>query len=287
MNRLDEEKILLTRLPEQVPAGANPTTVKLTDRGRLELQKRELEAKIQQLREHYSDLYPDMAKATHRLEEINAQINSLPPDPLNRNLVHSSDTATEASATSVRLELIDKEMKQLKAEQNHIQSQILAYQAKVDATPLREEQLVELNRNYETSKQHYQALLDKSFSANVAADLEQNQKAERFRVLDPAQVPEKPVKPNRKRLIPASGLFAFGFSIFCVIAKDLLNPAIKTEVELKSLVPAGVRVMGLIPRIEITADARRERRIAVSASFVCILLCLALVRVIWEIHPVL
>lgn len=283
MNRLETERILLTRSAEPITAGAKPD-VNATERGRLEWEKRQLQATLQQLREHYSNRYPDVVRATRRLEEINAQLKSLPAD---NPVDHSSDATGEESATAVRLELIDKEMTRLKAEQDHIQSQITAYQAKVDAAPLREQELVELTRNYETSKQHYQVLLDKSFNIDMAVDLEQKQKAERFTVLDPAQVPEKPVKPRRKLLIPLSSLAALGLSIFCVLAKEGLSPAIKTEIELKSLLPAGVPVMGLIPRIEVASDARRDRRLAIFASLVCILLCLALISVIWEMHPIL
>jgi len=178
-------------------------------------------------------------------------------------------------------------MERLKDEQNRTQSQIAAYQTKIDAVPLREEQLVELTRNYDISKANYQALLDKSFSIGMAADLEQKQKGERFTVLDPAQVPQKQVKPNRKKLIPLSALFAFGLSILSVLVKETLSPAIKTEIELKSLLPVSAKVIGLIPRIEIAADARRERRLAIFASLVCILLCLTLIRVIWQIRMVL
>jgi polysaccharide biosynthesis transport protein len=280
MNRLDEERILVTRAPPPVPVGTGPN-IDLTQRERLELQKRQLEATLEQLRAHYSDLYPDVVRAGHRLEEINAQLSSLPADPVG----HGSDASAEKPVAAVRLDLIEKEMKRLKAEQDRIQSQIESYQAKVDAAPIREQQLVELTRNYDMSKQHYQALLDKSFNIDMAADLEQKQKAERFRVLDPAQIPEKPVKPNRKKLIVFSGFLALGFSIFCVFGKEELSPAIKTEMELKSLLPVGVRVWGFIPRIEVASDARRERRWAICASLVCILLSLALIRVIWEIHP--
>jgi len=274
MNRLDEERILLTRLPEPVTTGAGPD-VNLSDRERLELEKRQLEVTIEQLRTRYSEVHPDVVKATRRLEEINAQLQSLPED------------ATTKSSTAVRVELMDNEMKRLKAEQNRIQAQIEAYQGKVDATPIREQQLVELTRNYDISKQHYQALLDKSFDIGVATDLEQKQKAEQFKVLERALVPEKPVKPRRKLLIPVAGLAAFGFSIFCVLARKMLSPAIQTETELKSLLPAGVRIMAQIPRIEIPSETRRRRRLAIFAFVVCFVLCLALARVIWEIRPLL
>lgn len=282
MNRLDAEKVLLTSVPEMVPAGANPEVV-LSERGRVELEKRQLEATIQQLREHYSNRYPEVVRASRRLEEVDARLKSLPADPIN----HPPDATGKQSATEVRLELIDKEMERLKGEQNRTQSQIVAYQAKIDAVPLREEQLVELTRNYDISKANYQALLDKSFSIGMAADLEQKQKGERFTVMDPAQIPQKQVKPNRKALIPLSGMVAFGLSILLVLAKETLSPAIKTEMELKSLLPVSAKVIGLIPRIEIAADRRRDWRLAISASLVCILLCLALIGVIWRIRLVL
>jgi hypothetical protein len=88
-------------------------------------------------------------------------------------------------------------------------------------------------------------------------------------------------------LISLSSSVAFGLSSFCVLAKEKLNPAIKTEMELKSLLPKGARIMGLIPRIESASDALRDRRLAIFACVVCVVLCLALIGVMWEIHLVL
>jgi uncharacterized protein involved in exopolysaccharide biosynthesis len=115
----------------------------------------------------------------------------------------------------------------------------------------------------------------------------EKQQAERFTVLDVAEVPEKPIRPRRKLLILLSSSAAFGLSIFCVLAKDRINPAVKTEMELKALLPKGARIMGLIPRIEIASDARRDRRLTISACIVCVVLCLALIGVVWKIHLVL
>jgi len=281
MNRLDEEKTLLTSLPESSTTNANPTVV-LTERGRLELQKRQLEANLGQLRQRYADSYPDIVMANGELKEITSRLKSLPSEP-----VDPTKMTDEPSAAAVRLQVIDQQMKKLKSQQDQIESQITGYQSKLDDTPLREEQLVELTRNYDISKQNYQDLLDKSFSIDMAADLEQKQKGERFTVLDAAQVPQKPVKPARKMLIPLAGFAAFALSVFCVFAGEALNPAIKTESELKTLLPKGAKVMGLIPHISIEADARRNQRIAISASLISILLCLALIHVILEIRAVL
>lgn len=279
-SRLESEKIILIHGLEPTVGGGLPY-VAHTQRERLESEKHQLEASIEQLRARYSGRYPDLARATHRLEEVNAQLNSLPAD----SLASGSGTAPEKSDSTVRLELLEKEMRRLEADRERIQSQLDSYQAKVDASPIREQELVQLTRNYDISKLHYQALLDKSFNIDMAADLEQNQKAERFRVLDPARVPEKPVKPPRRKLIPASALVALAFSIFCIIMKEGLSPVVKTETELKSLLPAGVQIWGFIPRIEVASDARRARHWVIGASILCLLLCAAIFQVIRGIHP--
>jgi polysaccharide biosynthesis transport protein len=282
MNRLDEQRMLLKRLAEVTSLDASPDR-SLTERGRLQSEKRQLETTIQGLRQHYFDRYPDVVKATHRLEEISDQLESLPEEDTD----HGSNTGGKDSAASVRLELIDKEMKRLESEQDQIQSQIAAYEAKIAEAPLLEQQIVELTRDYDISKQHYQSLLDSTFNISMAADLEQKQKGERFTVLDLAQVPQKPAKPKRKLLIPLSGFVALGLSIFGALAKDTINPAVKTEMELKSLLPTGVWVLGQVPRIEIASDARRRRRWAILAFVVCVVLCLATISVIWDIRLLL
>jgi succinoglycan biosynthesis transport protein ExoP len=276
MNRLDGEKIMLTQLPEPLPAAA---TSAMTQRERLEQQKRELEANIEQLRLQYSDRYPDVVRMSHRLEGIKGRLAALPTDTTNSPMPEE-----KRSATGVRLELLDKEMKRLKAEQAKFQSQISSYQAKIDAAPLREQELIGLTRNYDTSKQHYQALLDSSFSIGMAADLEEKQKGERFTVLDPARVPMTPAKPKRRILIFASAVAALAFSIFVVIAKELISPGVKTEAELKLLLPTGVRIVGLIPVIRTSADDRMDRQFAIIASVACLLLSLAEASVLWRIH---
>jgi polysaccharide biosynthesis transport protein len=283
INRLEQEKILLTRLPEQVPTGnGNVAPAGVTERDTLQMEKRQIEASIQQLKERYSDRYPDVVRAQHRLDEINEKLKTLPADAPAQEANDTQDR--EVSANAVRLELNDKEIKRLQEERKRTETQIDAYQAKVDAAPLREQQLVELSRNYEISKQHYQTLLDKSFSLGMAADLEQKQKGERFTVLDEAQVPEKPVKPHRKMFLPMSAMFALGISILAVLGKETMSPAIKTELELKSMLPAGVKIMGLIPRIETPAEIKWQSWWAVLASVTCMLLCVAELGVLWRIR---
>jgi succinoglycan biosynthesis transport protein ExoP len=278
-SRLEQERVLLSRLPESVVAAGTPEAP-LTKRGRLELEKQQVETEVQQLRAGHSDRYPDIVRLKRRLEDITGTLNSLPPD-----VSAGGSTTAEVSAASVRLELLDKELKRVKGEQARIQSQIASYQAKVDAAPLREQQLVELTRNYDVSKQHYQTLLDKSFNIEMAASLEQKQKGERFTVLDPARVPERPVKPRRKLLLAFAALLALVLPCVFALSQEVWKNAITTESELKSLVPAGVRIVGLIPKIETPANRRSDLRMGLAASLVTLLLFASAAWVVWQMRP--
>src|SRR5579885_416269 len=282
LNRLDAEKLLLSRLPEPVALAATGTPV-LGPRAQLEAEKQRLEANLQQLRARYSDRYPDVLKAQRELGAVTARLAAMKPD----SNASVEQKPAEASTAKVRIEVLDKEMKRLMGEQEKLQAQIQAYQSKVDAAPLREQQLVELNRNYDISKQHYQALLDKSFNIDMAADLEQKQKGERFTVLDPARRPAKPVKPKRMLLLGVAVLCSLGVSTLWVIGMNTISPSLKTETELKALLPRGVAVVGLIPSIRIAADDTRERRIFLLATGASLAMVLAALAVIWHIRAVL
>lgn len=278
LNRLDTEKLLLSRLPDPVAVGSTSAPV-VSERSRLENERRRLETSLQELRARYSDRYPDVIKAQRELDSVNARLAGARPDG-----VQHLPKPAEATTASVRLEVIDKELQRLAADQERLRHQVASYQGKVDAAPLREQQLVELNRNYDISKQHYQALLDKSFNIDMAADLEQKQKGERFTVLDSARTPAKPVKPRRMLMMGAGFLSALGLSMLWVVGKNTLSPAIKTELELKDMLPKGVHVVGLVPSIRIAADDERERRTSLLATAACVLMCLMVAAMIWHMH---
>jgi polysaccharide chain length determinant protein (PEP-CTERM system associated) len=281
-NRLEQEKLLLTRLPQAAqPIGA--ADVSQTKRDRLETEKRQVESDLRRMREAYSDRYPDVIKLRRRLDELTSELGSLPADPQKA----PEEPSTEVSSSAVRIELIDKELKRLKDEQVRLQSQISAYQSRIDATPLREQQLVELTRNYDVSKQHYQTLLDKSFNIEMAASLEQKQKAERFTVLDPAQVPEKPVKPRRKPLLLVALLLSATLPCIFVVGKELLGAKVTTEAELRSLIPHGARIVGRIPRIETAADGRRTVLAGFATAVACLIFCASAFWIIWHMRPLL
>jgi polysaccharide biosynthesis transport protein len=265
LNRLEVERTLLSRGLEGTTSGTDRTPPVLTERAKLEAERRNLKAQLQDLQNRYTSAHPEVVDTAFRLQHVEDRLKALPPDP------PVVAEAQDNTAVTVRLQLLDRESKRLNEEQKRLTGQMASYRAKVDAVPVREQEMAELNRNYSVSKDHYQSLLDKTFSAGMAADLEKKQQAEHFTILDLAQVPEKPFKPKRSLMFLGSFLAALAMSLGLAYAKDMLNGTVKFERELKALLPASVPLLAVVPQLQAAADRRKSIRFAVVAVLISLI----------------
>lgn len=275
VSRLDQERILLTQVKPM-----DSQSAPLTDRDRLLLEKRRLENERWNLKRQFTDTYPDVITVTEQLKNLNARLAAM-PEPA-KNSIESYDPNTQ-----VRITLIEKEIQRHKGQVALLQQQMQAYQGKVDSVPVLETQLAELTRNYESSRQNYQSLLDKTFSAGMSEELERKQQAERFTVLDSAKTPEKPVSPKRIPIMIATFIAAIIIPSGLVIVMHLLNSSIKSEAELKEMLPSGIPILGLIPPIENKLDLRRKRFSDVQTVAVTLAICIALAIFLSKVRPIL
>ena len=216
-----------------------------------------------------------------RLERVKEQLRSLPRDP------DPAADSGKGSEDNVQLMVINREMKRLNEDQKRIQDQIRLYRARVEVSPLREQQMADLSRNYEVSKAHYQSLLDKSFTVKMAQDLQDTQQDARFTVLDPARTPERPFKPNRGAMMLGSLFGALGACIGLAVGVDMLSPAVKSETEMRRMLPGTVPMLVAIPKIETTEERRQRLLFTTIAIAVCVLACCAELAFFWRVHPFL
>ena len=281
LNRLEVERTLLSRGLESTNSGPVKSVPVVTERAKLEGERRQLKAQLQDLQNRYTSAHPEVVDTASRLQRLEERLKALPPDPPVVAEVQDN------TAVTVRLQLLDREAKRLTEEQKRITEQMASYRAKVDAVPVREQQMAELNRNYSVSKDHYQSLLDKTFSAGMAADLEKKQQAEHFTILDLAQVPEKPFKPKRGLMFLAAFVGALAMSLGLAYLKDMMNDTLKIERELKAMLPASVPLLAAVPQLQAAADRRRSVRFAVIAVVISLIGCALEAGLYLKLHPIL
>jgi polysaccharide chain length determinant protein (PEP-CTERM system associated) len=274
ISRLDEERILLSQTK---PVEArDPST--LGERGRLIQERNRLETELSNLKRQFMDTYPDVVTVKEQLKNVNTRLSAMPEPAAN-----SADAYDPA--TQVRLGLIAKEIDRHNKQIASLQAQIGGYQNKVQSVPVLETQLAELTRNYETSRQNYQSLLDKRLSAGMSEDLERKQQSERFMVLDPARTPEKPVSPKRLPLMAGAVVLAVLLSAGVTIGLNLLRGTVGSEAELRSVLPAKIPILGTIPPITSQADLQRDRYLTVRTVVVSLIACVALLAFLLKVRP--
>jgi polysaccharide biosynthesis transport protein len=150
--------------------------------------------------------------------------------------------------------LADKELANRRTEQERILKELSSLQDRLGRMPIRDQDMAQLLRDYETSKTNYRMLLDKKISAEMSTEMERRQKSERFTVIDPARMPLKPVSPNRPVLYAAGCLAGLLIGIAMAALLGLRKDLFLGEWEL----PAGVAVLGRLPVVEIAPATNRE-----------------------------
>jgi polysaccharide chain length determinant protein (PEP-CTERM system associated) len=112
------------------------------------------------------------------------------------------------------------EIDNLIAKEQKLRADVDLYQSRLNLTPVREQQLTSIQRDYDLLKLHYGELLKKEQESQLATDLEKRQEGQQFRLAEPPHLPTMPSSPKRFR-ISLMGLIG-GLVAGCALA-FLLN----------------------------------------------------------------
>ena len=129
-------------------------------------------------------------------------------------------------------------------------------------TPVREQQMAGLTRDYEQSRKNYEQLLAKRDQSEMATDLEKQQEGERFRVLDPPNTPQKPFSPNRLKLALIGLAAGLMVGVAVLVGAETVDDSIYSKEELAAILSAPVLA-------EIPPLRQSSRRMRCSAASGC------------------
>jgi hypothetical protein len=152
--------------------------------------------------------------------------------------------------------------------------------AQMDVTLVRspdvERGFAALTRDYQSAQKKYEEIIAKKMTAQVSENLEEDQKAERFAVLEPPDLPEKPVKPDRKKLLAFSLLLSMVAPVGLLSFMEGLHGTIRGVGQISAIL--GQKPLVTVPVIPVAAEiARRKRMHLYVAGGGVLAVCLALV----------
>jgi succinoglycan biosynthesis transport protein ExoP len=201
----------------------------------------ELRRQLAALRGRYTDEHPDVQSLRARIERLEAKMAVATGD--------ASATVDEdpAAVTRQQISRSRDEVKKLEEKRTDLEGRIKVLRARVDETPRTEQELSTLMRDYEKLNENYTALLSKQLEAQMAGRLERRWKGDRFRVLDPAHLPEKPFFPSTLKVVGAGVVLGLFLGLGICLGVEVLDPTVKNVDELSAL--ASYPVLARIPHV--------------------------------------
>jgi protein tyrosine kinase modulator len=217
------------------------------------------EAQLVALQARYTPDYPDIIKLKDEIARLKKQSQ--------RDTAKEETSAEQKSANAglpeppqtqqlrSRIQAYDQAVKNYTKEQGQLEDQIKLYQSRIQLSPIVEQEYKEITRDYQTALDFYNDLLKKKNQSEMATDLERRQQGEQFRILDPANLPEKPSFPNRPLFAMgglAVGLFGGLGLAFLFEARD---KSLRNELDVESCL--GVPTLAVVPRLRMAGNGKR------------------------------
>ena len=212
-----------------------------------------LESHVRQLRLRYTEKHPDVVALRRRISLIQQNLT----DDTNGNKASPSESVEDFPAQfdnplafqqdqiNFQLEEINKNIESYQKKIREIKNKIQVYNNRIERIPKVELDLTKLTRDYSTMRSRYQSLLQKKIDARMAEELERRQKGEQFKVLDSAIIPEKPFKPDVKKVMLLALMAGLGIGCGLAYLREIMDGGFYSTEDLEAFL--GAKVLVSIP----------------------------------------
>jgi polysaccharide chain length determinant protein (PEP-CTERM system associated) len=224
---------------------------------------RELKAKLADLTSRASDKHPDVIKTRATIEKLEERLSMSSkgnPGDTQRMPPTAADQADNPAYVTLASQLAGtiSDLDSAKRQIEELQKKREAYQARIEASARVEETTKSLIVERNNAQVKYDDLIKKTMEAKVAQGLEKEQMGERFTIIDPAQIPEKPVKPKIPVIILIGMFLGIGSGVGTLSIREHMDHSVGSEKELSEIIP--IPVLASIPDIITKSDMVQQKR---------------------------
>jgi len=219
---------------------------------------------LSQLEKSLGQDHPDVELAREKIVNLNTRANST-------TLSEELDAVPSRERNPVYLQLTGElenfkiNMKSLHEQRLLLIDQLKIYESRVLGTPEIERLYLTLIRDYENTQIRYRDIKDKLIEAELAKSLEAERKSERFTLIEPPQLPSKPIKPQKILIIIFGILGGFASGTILVLVRDTFDNAIYGARQLATV--TGKMPLISIPIVQTRADSLKKIGISL---FLCV-----------------
>ena len=214
------------------------------ERGVAEQQYRKAKADLAAAREKYAADHPDVVKLQKTVANLERRVKSAaggasgftmkPDNPAYVNLQTQLDTV--ALSLQAAMEQRDR-----------AKQRIAEYETRLVETPRVEQEGAGLLRDYESAMKKYREIKQTLMTADLALELEKEQKGERYSLLEPPALPGSPERPNRKAFILLGLVLGIGSGVGYASLAEYMDRTVRGSQSVAATL--GAQPLAIIPFI--------------------------------------
>ena len=239
------------------------------------------ENRLKQLKAEYHQASINYKETHPTIRTLKRKINILEKDILSGNKIDTSSVNTGFVINGeliLRLETLITtargRLQSLDSERKPLRKKIAIYEKQILETPQVELGLSSLLRDHSSAKEKYEEIQEKQLSAQISENLEGENKSERFTLIEPPLLADKPIKPNRFKILLLGLFIAIGSAIGVVFFLESLNQRVRGKGEFSAL-------LGQSPLVEIpyitTADEYLTRKIILKKGIIVFVVAMIII----------
>jgi succinoglycan biosynthesis transport protein ExoP len=204
------------QLTSRIPAGAASSGDQASNDPMIRLAQ--LRAQLVSLQSKYSDKHPDVRKTKAEIQRLENQLGV------------SGDGDNKAISPSV-----DNELNRQLKKRDDLQIRINEYNRKSQMSSVVQTEYSKLSQESESASKQYNDTLAKLTDAKVAKEIENDQLGEKFIIIEEPQVPTKPEKPNRLKIMFGGLFLALFGGVFATVFMENMDHSITSTEQLRKI----------------------------------------------------
>jgi len=121
-------------------------------------------------------------------------------------------------------------------------------QEKIAQKPLSEQVLKRLEHEVELNRRMYEMLISQAQGSQISENVQQVESESRFKIIQPAQIPIKPFKPDKRKIALFSALVGLAIGVTAVVIAEKVDNSFKDVEDVENYLD--LKVIGTVSRVD-------------------------------------
>jgi uncharacterized protein involved in exopolysaccharide biosynthesis len=219
---------------------------------------------LSSLKRRYSSSHPDVKARKKQVTELETQLEQAKLlEKIDKPSTRQSTKQDKKIINPIYLQIkskidsTEREISRLQARQVEVKAKLADFEQRVEKTHQVKRAYDDLTRDHENNLNKYKELRAKQLEAELAQNLESENKGESFTLIEPPLVPNKAEKPNRPKLIAMGVVGSIGAGLALAILVEMLFGGIRGYRQITHVLGAAPLVV--IPMITTLEDMNKSK----------------------------